>query len=73
MEALVERAFQVVSSNPEWMEYVKNFNGPHGFAYTTHPILKDICLAVEEDYDIHSGNSLGLTLRACQSRLRAQT
>jgi hypothetical protein len=69
MEEIIERALNVVKSKPEWVEYVKNFDGPNGFTMTNSELLNDIKDAVDTENPIHSGASLGMCLRECKTLL----
>lgn len=64
------RLLSVVKSKPEWITYVRDFNDPHGFMFADSPILDAIVDAIEADNDIHSGNSIAMCLRACQTNFK---
>ena len=65
-EDIVQRALNVVKSNPEWITYIKNFNNINGFVFCRDKILEDITTAVDEENPIHSGASLALCLQKCR-------
>jgi hypothetical protein len=66
MENIVQRALNVVKSNPEWITYIKTFNNPRGFVFCDDKILDEITSAVDDENPIHSGASLALCLQKCR-------
>jgi hypothetical protein len=62
----INRALNVINSNPEWIEYVTHFMGPNGFMFSESPLLEDIKNAIDEENPIHSGASLALCLQKCK-------
>lgn len=67
--AVINRALTVVKSNPEWIDYVKNFNEDTGFMFNETPLLYDIKDAIDADNPIHSGASLAMSLQKCKKIL----
>jgi hypothetical protein len=63
------RALNVVKSNPEWVEYIKDFDSSSGFMFITSSILEDIKAAIDEENPIHSGASLAMCLQYCKKIL----
>lgn len=66
MGEIIQRALNVVKSNPEWITYIKNFNNPRGFVYCDDKVLNDITTAIDDENPIHSGASLALCLQKCR-------
>jgi hypothetical protein len=66
IEEMVQRALNVVKSNPEWITYIKNFNNQQGFIFCDDKLLDDITSAVDDENPIHSGASLALCLQKCK-------
>jgi hypothetical protein len=69
MEEITARALNVIRTNPEWIDSVKNFNEPDGFLFSANPIIDDIKLAIEQENPIHSGASIALCLQQCRQTL----
>ena len=69
MEKCVNNALNFIKTDQEMVNYVKNFNGPNGFAFTQHPIIKKIDNATV--HHGHSGASFSCCLRICQKKLIA--
>jgi len=69
MESCVNNALNFIKTDQEMVDYVKDFNGPKGFAFTQHPIIEKISNAT--DSDGHSGASFSICLRICQKKLIA--
>lgn len=67
METCVNNALNFIKTDQEMVNYVKNFNGPKGFAFTQHPIIEKISNATNSDG--HSGASFSICLRICQKKL----
>lgn len=67
METCVNNALNFIKTDQEMVNYVKNFNGPKGFSFTSHPIIDKISDAT--DSDGHSGASFSICLRICQKEL----
>jgi len=63
------RALNVVKSNPEWVEYIKDFDSSSGFMFITSSILEDIKTAIDDENPIHSGTSLAMCLQHCKKIL----
>jgi hypothetical protein len=66
MEEIIERALNVVKSNPEWTTYVKTFNDPAGFLFTESILLETIKEAIDAENQIHSGASIAMCLQKCK-------
>ena len=66
---IVNRALTVVKSNPEWIDYVKNFNQHNGFMFADSALLEDIKDAIDTENPIHSGASLAMCLQQCKKIL----
>ena len=66
---IINRALSVVISNPEWVEYIKDFDGSAGFMFANSPLLGDIKDAIDEENPIHSGASLAMCLQKCKKIL----
>ena len=66
---IINRALNVINSNPEWIEYVINFMDPNGFMFNESPLLEDIKDAIDEENPIHSGASLAICLQKCRQIL----
>jgi len=66
---IINRALSVVVSNPAWVEYIKDFDGPTGFMFAKSPLLDDIKDAIDEENPIHSGASLAMCLQKCKKIL----
>ena len=67
MESCVNNALTFIKTDQEMVNYVKNFNGSKGFAFTQHPIIEKISNATIADG--HSGASFSICLRICQKKL----
>ncbi len=67
--AVINRALTVVKSNPEWIDYVKNFNQHNGFMFADSALLEDIKDAIDTENPIHSGASLAMCLQQCKKIL----
>ena len=65
----INRALNVVKSNPEWIDYVTNFMDSNGFMFNESHLLDDIKDAIDEENPIHSGASLALCLQKCREIL----
>jgi hypothetical protein len=63
---IVERALNVVKTNPDWIAYVKAFNHPAGFLFCDDKILDDIAVAVDKENPVHSGSTIALCLQKCK-------
>jgi hypothetical protein len=66
---IIERALNVVKTNPEWITYIKNFNGENGFLFTESKLLDEIRNAIDDENPIHSGASLSMCLKQCKNIL----
>ncbi len=66
---VINRALTVVKSNPEWIDYVKNFNEHNGFMFANSSLLEDIKDAIDSENPIHSGASLAMSLQQCKKIL----
>jgi hypothetical protein len=66
MEEIVERALNVVKTNPEWITYIKNFNSDAGFVFTESKLLEDIKDAIDAENPVHSGASIAACLQSCK-------
>ena len=73
MEEILERALNIVKSNPVWTDYIKGFNHPMGFTFCEADLLNEIMTAIDEDYPGHSGASLALCLQKCKIILNNRT
>jgi hypothetical protein len=56
-----------INKNPEWVDFIRDFNDDNGFLFSKDEIITDIYNVVTSETDIHSGSSFALSLRACQS------
>ena len=67
MEEKVQKAYDFLNQpeNKHLKEFVKNFNQHNGFAFCISPEYKEIGDALDDDG--HSGSSLAMCMRACQS------
>jgi hypothetical protein len=72
MEDIVARALNVVKSNPEWINCIKNFNEPNGFMLSATPLVQEIKNAIDEENSLHSGSSIALCLQQCREILNQQ-
>ena len=70
MEVCVKNALNFIKTEQKMIDYVKNFNEPNGFAFTSHSIIEKISDAT--DSDGHSGASFSICLRICQKKLIAE-
>jgi hypothetical protein len=73
MEEIVNRAMNVVKSNPEWITCIKEFNEPSGFMISENYMVQDIKTAIEIENPIHSGCSIALCLQQCREILNEPT
>jgi hypothetical protein len=64
-EEIIQRGYNVIIENPEWMEYVKTFNKCEGFLWTNDSMLYDIKDAIYLDNPLHSAASLAVTINRC--------
>lgn len=69
MEEIIERALNVIKTKPEWVTFVKEFNDPTGFMLFDSPLIYEIKDAINAENPIHSGSSIALCLRSCQTAL----
>jgi len=67
---VIQRGYNVIIENPDWMEYVKSFNKGDGFMWANDTILYDIKDAIYLDNPSHSAVSLYITLNKCQTLLK---
>jgi hypothetical protein len=67
IEKCVNNALSFIKTDQEMIDYVKNFNGSKGFAFTKNPIIEKITKATNSDG--HSGASFNICLRICQKIL----
>jgi len=56
-----------INKNPEWVDFIRDFNDDNGFLFSKDERITDIYNAVTAETDIHSGSSFALSLRGCQS------
>jgi len=59
-----------IIKNPEWVDFIKNFNDNGGFMYSTDERITDIYNAInagKTEKDVYSGTLYALNFRACQS------
>ena len=56
-----------INKNPEWVDFIRDFNDDNGFLFSKDEIITDIYNVVTAETDIHSGSSFALSLKACQS------
>ena len=56
-----------INKNPEWVDFIRDFNDDNGFLFSKDERITDIYNVVTAETDIHSGSSFALSLRACQS------
>jgi len=68
-ESIIYSALKVIKQNNRWIETIKNHNLDEGFLMSTNPIIIEIKDAIYLDNPLHSGSSLALTLRKCNSIL----
>ena len=66
----IDNTMEFLSVNPILLDFVKNFNEPHGFVWSENPLIIDIMNTMNED-DHHSPSSMALCLRECQRRLKS--
>ena len=66
MEDKVQKAYDFLnqSENKHLKEFVKTFNEPNGFAFSTSPEYTEIIDNINDD--THSGASLASCMRTCQ-------
>ena len=64
----IDNMMEFLNRNPNLLDFVKNFDEPNGFVWTSNPLIGDIIDKMNED-DHHSPSSMALCLRACQHRL----
>jgi hypothetical protein len=69
MEEIVNRALTVIQSNPDWIDYVKNFNDSNGFMFCESKLLKAIGDAIDDENPCHSGTSIAMCLKECKMLL----
>jgi hypothetical protein len=56
-----------INKNPEWVDFIRDFNDDNGFLSSKDERITNIYNVVTAETDIHSGSSFALSLRACQS------
>ena len=58
----------LINTQPTWIDFVKNFDEPNGFAWTTNPLCGEIYDAYAETYsdDSLDSSSFPLYMRSCQ-------
>jgi len=64
---LILDMYNHIIKNPEWVDFIRDFNDNGGFMYSTDERISDIYKGVNAENDIHSGASFLLCLRKCQS------
>ena len=62
---LVEQSLTYINEYPEFIDFVKNFDDPTGFMWSTDERLFKIIDGINNP--IHSPTSFALTLRVCQN------
>ena len=71
MDGCVKRALVYIRSKPELIEFVRDFDEPTGFMFSSDARVTEIDEAL--DSDGHSGASFACCLRVCQQTLRDET
>ena len=56
-----------INKNPEWVDFIRDFNDDNGFLSSKDERITNIYNVVTAETDIHSGSSFALSLKACQS------
>jgi len=64
----IESAMKFLNRNPELKNFVKNFDDPKGFAWSTHPNIQKLSDGLIDDE--HSATSFAYTMRKCQEIIR---
>ena len=61
---MLQDAYDSVESVPNGWEFLRTYNPPHGFMFSSHPTLTSIQMAMK--YDGHSGLTYGRTMRSIE-------
>jgi hypothetical protein len=58
----------LITTQPKWVDFVKNFDEPDGFAWSINPLCGDIYDAYSDTYNDDSldSSSFPLYMRSCQ-------
>ena len=71
MDSCVQTALAYIRSKPELVPFVREFDEPNGFMFSSDPRVKDIDYALEKDG--HSGASFTWCMRQCQRILKEES